>query len=49
MLYYDTKAIAVMSIEEWAAISATKHVLEYRPVKPRPHRAEVAGEGEGRA
>jgi hypothetical protein len=36
MLYYDTKAIAVMSIEEWAALSATKHVLEYRPVKPRP-------------
>jgi hypothetical protein len=37
MLYRGTDAIAAMSIEDWAALSATKHVLEYKPAKrPRP-------------
>jgi hypothetical protein len=53
-LYRDDKLVATMSIEEWAALSATEHVLKYRPrrLHPVPNwlRPRVAdGEREGRA
>jgi hypothetical protein len=35
MLYREAQPVAAMSIEDWAALTATKHVLEYRPVKQR--------------
>jgi hypothetical protein len=35
MLYRDAQLVAAMSIEDWAALGATKHAMEYRPVKQR--------------
>jgi hypothetical protein len=35
MLYRDAQLVAAMSIEDWAVLGATKHVLEYKPVKQR--------------
>jgi hypothetical protein len=37
-LYRDDKPVALMSIEDWAALSATEHVLKYRPRRLRAAR-----------
>ena len=35
-LYRDDKLVAAMSIEDWAALSATDHVLKYKPRRRPP-------------
>ena len=34
--YRNDKLVAAMSIEDWAALDATKHVVKYGPAKLRP-------------
>jgi hypothetical protein len=37
-MYRDDKLVAAMSIEDWTALDATRHVLKYKPaaLRPRP-------------
>jgi hypothetical protein len=35
-MYRDAQLVAALSIEDWAALSATKHALEHKPIKARP-------------